>query len=221
MILGGFPEQLWQSRLKRSAFLLLVFAALATNIAAPPAPPLPGPAVAVLTFEPVALDESMPARRRVGMLGYLGGWGLRSGNARFGGLSSLHVEAGQVAALCDTGRLFPFAVPRGRGQEPVRIDPLGDGPGPAIFKSNRDSESLAISGPCLWAGFEKHNMIWRYRLADLVPISSARPELMREWHSNSGPEAMVRLADRRFLVFCEGPSNADPLSDLVLFAGDP
>ena len=221
MNLGGFSEQMWRSRPRRSAFLILAFATLATNIAAPPEPPPPGPVVAELSFEPVALDESAPARRQVGGLEYLEGWVLRSDSARFGGLSSLHVDEGQVAALSDGGALSRFAVPRGRGAEPVHIDPLGNGPGPAIYKSNRDTESMVIFGPWLWAGFEKHNMVWRYRLADLAPISSARPEPMQEWHWNSGAEGMVRFPDGRFLVFCEGSSDNRPQSDVVLFDGDP
>src|ERR1700712_160226 len=103
MILGGFPEQLWRSRLKRSAFLILVFAALATNVVAPPDPPPPGPAVATLLFQPVTLDESTPARRRIGGLDYLGGWVLSSDSARFGGLSSLPVERGPGTAPTDDG----------------------------------------------------------------------------------------------------------------------
>jgi hypothetical protein len=221
MILGGFPEQLWRSRTRRSAFLVLAFAALATNIAAPPEPPPPGPAVAILSFEPVALDESAPAERRVGSLDFLGGWVLSSDSARFGGLSALHVEHGEVAALSDGGTLLRFALPAGRGREPVRIDPLGDGPGPATRKSNRDTESMVILGPWLWAGFEKHNMVWRYRLADLAAASSAQPALMRDWRGNSGAEGMVRLADGRFLVFCEGSSDDRPQSDVILFGGDP
>jgi hypothetical protein len=222
MILGGFPEQLWRSRLRRSAFLIFAIAALATNIAAPRDPPPPGPALATLSFEPIALDESAPSRRRVGALDYVGGWVLRSDNARFGGLSSLDVAQGQVAALSDDGTFFRFAVPAAaRGLEPLRIAPLGDGPGPATRKSNRDTESMVILGPWLWAGFEKHNMVWRYRLADLRAAASAQPALMREWHANSGAEGMTRLADGRFLVFCEGPSDNSPLSDVVLFEGDP
>jgi hypothetical protein len=146
---------------------------------------------------------------------------LRSDSARFGGLSSLHVEGGQASALSDDGTLFRFALPAGRGYEPVRIDPLGDGPGPATLKSNRDTESMVILGPWLWAGFEKHNMIWRYRLADLRAAASAQPALMREWRGNSGAEGMVRLPDGRFLVFCEGVDDHHPLSDVVLFDGDP
>jgi hypothetical protein len=221
MILGGFPEQLWRSRIWRSTFLLLVLAVLGTNVPLPPDPPPPGPAVATLSFAPVALDESDPARRRIGSLLYLGGWVLSSDSARFGGLSSLHVEGGVASALSDDGILFRFALPAGNGREPLRIDPLGAGPGPATLKSNRDTESMVIFGPWLWAGFEKHNMVWRYRLSDLRPAAAARPALMRGWHANSGAEGMVRLGDGRFLVFCECPDDDRPLSDVVLFDGDP
>ena len=221
MILGGFPEQLWRSRSRRSVFLILAFAALATNIAAPPEPSPAGAAVADLMFQPVALDDSLPARRQVGSLLYLGGWALSSDSARFGGLSTLHVESGQATALSDGGALFRFALPAGQGHEPVRIDPLIQGPGTPTRKSNRDTESMVILGPWLWAGFEHHNMIWRYRLADLNAASSAQPSLMREWRGNSGAEGMTRLADGRFLVFCEGLSDNHPLSDAILFDGDP
>lgn len=221
MILGGFPEQLWRSRIRRATFLIAVFAMLATNIAAPPEPPPPGPADATLAFEPVLLDASAPGRRRIGALEYLGGWTLSSDTSRFGGLSALHVEGDAVTALSDSGTLFRFALPTGRGSEPLHVEPLGDGPGPATRKSNRDTESMVMLGPWLWAGFEKHNMIWRYRAADLRAAASARPALMREWRANSGAEGMTRLADGRFLVFSEGPSNNAPLSDVVLFGGDP
>jgi len=221
MILGGFPEQLWRSRVKRSAFLVIAFAALATNIVVPPDPPPLGAAVATLIVRPVALDESAPARRRIGSLDYLGGWALSSDSPRFGGLSALHVDGGGVAALSDDGNLVRFALPAAAGREPVRIDPLVQGPGPRARKPNRDTESMVILGPWLWAGFERHNMVWRYRLADLAASSSAQPALMRQWRGNSGAEAMVRLADGRFLVFCEGSSDNQPLSDVVLFDGDP
>jgi hypothetical protein len=177
--------------------------------------------VATLFAEPVPLDPSDPARRRVGGLDFLGGWSLSSDSARFGGLSALHVDGGAVAALSDGGTLFRFTLPVGHDHEPVRIDPLGGGPGPATYKSNRDTESMVILGPWLWAGFERHNMVWRYRLPDLAAAASAQPALMRDWRANSGAEGMVRLGDGRFLVFCEGNSDDRPLSDVVLFGGDP
>jgi hypothetical protein len=102
----------------------------------------------------------------------------------------------------------------------VRFDPLAAGPGPRTVKWNRDTESLLIRDNDLWAGFEHHNMIWRYRRDTLAPAAAARPPAMRRWRGNRGPEAMVRLADGRFLVFAEGADDGSPASAAVLFAGD-
>jgi hypothetical protein len=221
MIFRGFPEQIWRSRPKRVAFLLVAFAALATVIAPPPDPPPPGRASAWLDIVAVPLDAGDPARRRVGALDYLGGWALTSDNPRFGGISAMRVAGGEVTALSDAGTLFRFAIPGRAGRERVLLAPLASGPGPARYKSNRDTESLLIEGPWLWAGFEKHNMIWRYRRADLAAASAARPPAMRRWRANAGPEALARLADGRFIVFGEGPGDARRTSEAVLFDGDP
>jgi hypothetical protein len=221
MILRGFPEQLWRSRLKRAAFLLLVFLACATIVRPPPRRPPPGPALASLFFTPVPLDAGDPARRRLGALIFLGGWEMTSDNPRFGSISAMQIEGRDVIALSDAGTLFRFALPAGRGREPVRIVPLAEGPGPATLKSNRDTESMVLSGRWLWAGFERHNMIWRYRRSDLRAVASAWPAPMRRWRGNAGPEAMARLADGRFLVLSEGADDGGPLSDAVLFDGDP
>jgi hypothetical protein len=220
MILGGFPEQIWRSRPKRAAFLLLALLALATFVPRPPEPEPSGPATAILRFTPVPLDAGDPRRRRLGGLLYLGGWELASDSPRVGGISALHVERGEAIALSDAGTLFRFALPAGRGEERVRITPL-EGPGPATRKSNRDTESMVMDGASLWAGFERHNMIWRYRRADLAALASAQPEPMRRWGVNSGPEAMTRLADGRFLVLAEGLNDMRATSDAVLFDGDP
>jgi len=221
MNLGGFPEQIWRSRSKRGAFLLFAFVMLATIVPYPPDPPLAGPEETMLGFEPVPLDASDGARRRIGALAYLGGWALTASSPRFGGISAIHVENGEIIALSDAGTLFRFALPAGGGSGRVRLVPLRNGPGPANRKSNRDTESMWIEGPWLWAGFERHNMIWRYRRSDLRAMGAARPAPMRRWRGNAGPEAMVRLADGRFLLFGEGASDARPFSDAVLLDGDP
>ncbi|HEU0135233.1 MAG TPA: esterase-like activity of phytase family protein, partial [Allosphingosinicella sp.] len=62
------------------------------------------------------------------------------------------------------------------------------------------------------------NAVWRYDRRGFEPRSSARPRAMSKWSANRGPEAMVRLADGRFLIFAEGPGG---VSEALLFAGDP
>ncbi|MEA3029388.1 MAG: hypothetical protein QOG13_713 [Sphingomonadales bacterium] len=221
MIQGGFPEQIWRSWPRRAAFLLLAWCTLATIIRPQPEPPPAGPEEAALRFDAVALDQSDPARRRLGALIFLEGWRISSDSPRFGGISALHVERGEAIALSDAGTLFRFALPRAAGAGRVLLVPLPDGPGPATRKSNRDSESMWLEGPWLWVGFEKHNMVWRYRRADLRPMAAARPEPMRRWSANAGPEAMARLADGRFLLLGEGLNDGRGESDAVLFDGDP
>lgn len=220
MIQGGFPEQLWRSWPQRVVFLLLVFIVLATVVPRRPPPPPPRPEMGTLRYAPIPLDGGDPRRDRIGALRYLGGWELASDSARFGGISGLHVEGGEAIAISDAGILFRFALPRGRGAEPVRIVPLADGPGPPTKKSNRDTESMVMDAQWLWAAFERHNVVWRYRRSDLHAIASAQPAPMRRWRVNAGAEAMTRLADGRFLVFGEG-IDLKPESEVVLFDGDP
>jgi len=177
---------------------------------------------AVIAFDPVPLDEDAPQRSRIGSLVFLQGWALRSDNPGFGGISALHVDGRRVTGLSDTGVLSRFDLPDG-GARAVRgrLDPLPDGPGPPTLKSNRDSESMLIFAGHLWAGFERHNEIWRYASGDGHPESHAAPPAMKHWPYNTGPEAMVRLDDGRFLVFAENAPRGDGTSEVVLFDGDP
>jgi hypothetical protein len=221
MNLGGFPERIWRSRPARATALLAILALLATITQPGPVPPPPGAGMGRLTAIPVLLDPARPAERSAGHLEFLAGWVLSSGDGRFGGISAMHVEQGEVTALADIGMLIRFAVPPvAGGSEAVRFDPLVAGPGPRSVKGNRDTESLVIRGNALWAGFERHNMIWRYRLDTLAPLAAARPPAMRRWRGNRGPEAIARLADGRFLVFAEGDDDGRPQSEALLFAGD-
>src|SRR3546814_7827468 len=71
----------------------------------------PVPDRTLLAFDPVALDEQAPTRRRLGSLDYLGGWALRSNDQRFGGISAIHVAEGAVLALSDSGSVIRFTLP--------------------------------------------------------------------------------------------------------------
>jgi hypothetical protein len=193
-------------------FLLATFAPPSLQRRDPP------PAVSLIHFAPVALDGERPGSTRLGRLTFLGGWALTSNDARFGGISALHVEAGEALALSDAGWRIRFPLPGRRSPVRAEILMIEKGPGPDGEKENRDVESLAIAGDDLWIAYEQANSIWRYRRRDFAPRASARPPAMAEWNSNRGAEAMARLADGRFLVFDEG-SGGD--SQALLFAGDP
>jgi hypothetical protein len=206
-------------RPRARALLLLCAYLLLTTITRPgPAPRLGAPAALPLSAVPVVLDSGDPGRRRVGSLIFRRGWDLNADDRRFGGLSAMQIEGNLVTAISDDGYVMTFPLP-GSGPRQVRILPLRDGPGDRDSKFNRDTEAMAIAGPHAWIGYERHNMVWRYRRADWRAESSAQPPAMRRWPRNSGTEAMVRLADGRFILFSEGSGGSD--SAVALFDGDP
>ncbi len=86
-----------------------------------------------------------------------------------------------------------------------------------------DLESLSrdpASGR-VWAGYEGRNEIARFDAA-LRGAASVRPEAMRNWGVNTGPEAMVRLRDGRFIVIAEASPRWLAVSmPALLFPGDP
>src|SRR5690606_34492929 len=72
----------------------------------------------------------------------------------------------------------------------------------------------------LWAAYENSNLIERRGPAGAV--ERVRPAAMQDWPSNAGPEAMVRLADGRFVVLSEGRASwMSTVTDGLLFPGDP
>jgi hypothetical protein len=218
---ASFLNKMAASRLVRAGAGIFLFLGLATiDRPAPPPPPL-GPRTAHLSVRAVPLDPGDAARRRLGPLVFRRGFALSSDDPRFGGISSMKVEGGQVLAISDTGMVFRFPLPVSAGTLPVHIAPLRAGPGSGAQKWDRDSESMAADRDHVWLGFEGENMIWRYRRADGSAEASVAPALMRRWRSNSGPESLVKLSDGRFLVIEEGPESAEPFSKAVLFSGDP
>jgi hypothetical protein len=173
------------------------------------------PPLTNLTFEALPRDNSS-----IGQLDYLGGWAIRSNDRRFGGISAMHVEGGEVIALSDAGSVIRFPLP-GHGAPAADIFALPEGPGKSADKGNRDIEAMAVHGASLWLAFEGANQIWRYSRKKWEGTDSAAPPAMKDWPSNQGSEAMLRLADGRFLVFREEQARGDGTSEALLFEGDP
>ena len=219
MKISGFLNSAGARRGLAGLGLVGLFLLLATIVPPPPAAPPRGEAVAQLTAVPLPLEDGRPERRRVGALLYRRGWALDSDDPRFGAVSAMQVDEGRIIALSDAGTLFEFALPGSPGSGRVRIRPLPHAPG--VSKRGCDTESLVLLGPRLWIGFEAVNAVKRLRRADLGEESAARPAGMRGWRGNSGPEAMVRLPDGRFLVFSEGRDDGRAFSPVLLFDGDP
>ena len=169
-----------------------------------------------LQMTPVPLDERDPARRQVGRLHYLGGWSIRSNDPRFGGISAMHVERGEVTALSDAGSIIRFRL----GATEASIAPVAAGPGRSSEKGNRDAEAMAATKERIWIAFEGANQVWRYGRRSWRRLGSAVPPAMKRWSSNSGSEAMLRLEGGRFLIFAEGTGRRGT-SAALLFDGDP
>ncbi len=192
-----------------------VLAALLTSASSVSATP-------AIEATPVPLSRDDPSRLQVGGLRYLGGWELSSSDPRFGGLSAMVWRDGGLLAVSDAGGIFSIDL---RGPAPHgRVEgELPAGPGTGESKADRDAESLTRDPAtgALWVGFEAHNQIWRYDPAFSNMQNNFAPPAMAKWPANGGPEAMVRLADGRFLVFSEEAPGPEKSTALLVFSGDP
>lgn len=137
-----------------------------------------------------------------------GAWRVTSPNSAFGGYSALLAPgAGRLTAFSDTG--MRLDLPQPGVAAPARIAPVM--PEKSGVKSYRDVES-ATRDPAtgtVWVALEGRNIFIRFDPGAAGPATIAGPELAG-WSKNSGAEAMVRLADGRFLVICEGGETAHP-----------
>jgi len=171
----------------------------------------------ILGIEPLRFRQA-----RIGEVEIAGAWHLDSPNAHFSGYSSLlMMRDGTLLALTDWGRMLRFAPPGTTTRAAARFD---------YFASRTEDDKRlfdleAVTGDPvsgqIWATYENTNQLERYD-ARFVPTGHVRPPQMQGWPSNTGPEAIVRLADGRFVVLSEG-SPGWFAADLpaLLFPGDP
>jgi len=150
-----------------------------------------------------------------------GAWRLHSPNHHFDSYSALvSLGDGTLLAASDRGRRLRFTPPGNAGPGP-QFDYFAT---PTTGQKRLfDIEALtrdAATGR-IWAAYEGTNLISRLSPA-LSQEGVTQPVAMRGWRSNSGPEAMVRLADGRFVVLAEAARRwfASEVPGL-LFAGDP
>lgn len=159
---------------------------------------------------------------RIGALRPVGALSLSARQPGFGGFSALALHRDDAILLNDGGNVVRLRIARGM----VRTLPgstLDNGPGTGWRKDSRDSESLVVdpaSGRA-WIGYERVNAIWRYAPGFGHAEAWSRPRAMRRWGENSGPEALVRLADGRFLALREGALRGSGPRAAALFDGDP
>jgi hypothetical protein len=168
-----------------------------------------------LTADPVALLDKGEAEYLVGRLRFLGALELRSGDARFGGYSALHVTSDGVGltALSDTGhtlRAVPEHDPAGRlvGLKSAKIGPLAGLDGrPVAGTRAHDAEALTQDGADFVVGFEGPARIWHYPRGNLgaAPTPIAPPAEAVRLPANASFETVARIAPGRFLVMAEAP----------------
>ncbi len=155
---------------------------------------------------------------------FVDAWHLTSANSDFGSYSALTFLGNRrMLAGSDRGKALLFDAPDDTESNGGRIEMRRFSDRINDTKVLVDLESLArdpVSGR-IWAGFEGTNSIERVA-SDFAGSATVRPEAMQGWSSNSGPEAMARLADGRFLVLSEGRSEwGGTAHPGLLFADDP
>lgn len=129
-------------------------------------------------------------------------WRMESPHTNFGGYSSLvALDGSELLSASDLGYLLHFAPP-GTSHAPSLTSLFSDA---VHAKANRDVEALTRdpSSGTLWMALEGHNSIARTTIGEQGLGAVVSPPAMRDWASNSGPEAMERLDDGRFVVLAE------------------
>jgi hypothetical protein len=164
------------------------------------------PARADVHFESVALDPTA-----FGPLKLVGAWRVTSPEPRMGGVSALAVDHGAFVALTDSGVVIRLPKPA-RSAHALFMD-LPSGPGRAIYKAGRDSESLARdwAGRGWWVGFENRHSAFLFdpgftRVLRRVGLGGFG------WRSNLGAEGILSTR-AGLLIF---PEQGDALGTTVL-----
>lgn len=159
-----------------------------------------------------------------GALHFVRGWQLTSPHSRFGGFSAVaRIGPDGLLLVGDNGYATRLKLERSGRLALVRIAALPVPDGWPDRKSMLDAESLFVDPDAgtLWIGLERINQLWRFDDAATRLEARFAPAAMRDWPQGRGPEAMVRLADGRVVIFAEG-GRRDPRSNrAVVFAGDP
>lgn len=157
-----------------------------------------------LRFVPLRLPAPAERERMRGPFTLEAVWRMTSRHSGFGGFSALlPLPDGDLLAISDKGMRLRFTPPDRRAAAAPEIGPVL--PGPSWNWPRYDAEAAAIDaeGKTIWIAWETSNEITRHGRGFGTP-AAVSPAAMAQWGSNSGPEAMARLAEGRFLVLREG-----------------
>ena len=156
-------------------------------------------------------------RTEHGGLAVEGLWQVKGRGENFGGYSAMFLYGRQgIRLLSDRG--FLLTIPR---PGPDAVDPMPYSTRQLYPFGFRLEDLLDIESATYhpgtgqyWLGYENKHVIYRYA-AWGDPEAFVRPDYTRNWAVNGGIEAMVRLADGRFVVLREDGG------DLFLYPDDP
>ena len=131
----------------------------------------------------------------------------------FGGYSALiALPDGKLQAFSDRGARFTFAEPDGRSSSRVVVrQPVR----PPLEYVDIEAATRDPASGRYWIALENDHGIHRYDGTNRpIGVRSLDGEAL-DWTANTGAEAMVRLADGRFVIVPEGRRAG------LVFAGDP
>jgi hypothetical protein len=175
-----------------------------------------------LHFTALKLPPASTLSAHLGAFKLVGAWQMSLGSYKFGGYSALvALPDKRLLAVADNGGFLTFMPPGGRAYTPrlgtLLTDPRNDKRGVDSESATRDPKTGTI-----WLGLEYLNAIVRIG-PHWLETGRVRPEAMADWPPNSGAEALVRLADGRFVALSEGAREwiHPHRHDGVVFARDP
>lgn len=131
----------------------------------------------------------------------LAAWHLQSDDSHFGGYSSLALlDNSRFLTLSDRGRQLHFSDPS-TGPADAQMGYFAGGKDKDKFDLDAESLTRDPASGTIWIGYENSNSILRVRRDGAS--AARRPPEMQHWPDNSGPEAMARVDDGRFIVLSE------------------
>lgn len=175
-----------------------------------------------IEYVPLPVSKSADPAYHLGSFRLEGAWQMASRSRYVGSYSALlAMPGGSLLAFSDSGAYLRFTPP-GAPKTVLKADRVLKGR--SYKKSDRDIESAAFDPGTgrIWLGMERTNSVIRLT-PDLKVVREVRPSATAGWGANSGPEAMTRLNDGRFVLLREAFNGwfDNRRHDAVVFDADP
>ncbi|MCT2401339.1 esterase-like activity of phytase family protein [Novosphingobium mangrovi (ex Huang et al. 2023)] len=173
-------------------------------------------------YVPLAVAKGADPAHHLGAFKLDGVWQMASPSRIFGSYSALlPMPDRSLLALSDSGTYLRFMPPDAAARQFEAGNLLKDR---SWSKAGRDVESATRDPRTgeIWLGLEGSNSVIHLK-PDLDLIRQVRPNTISGWGSNTGPEAMTRLSDGRFVLLREAFAGwfERRRHDAVVFEGDP